>query len=63
MRTLFWISIAFIVYVYAGYPLLLAAWARCVRRRPRRSAGLNPQPDRDPVSRPARDHRRVGRLD
>jgi cellulose synthase/poly-beta-1,6-N-acetylglucosamine synthase-like glycosyltransferase len=44
MRTLFWISIAFIVYVYAGYPLLLAAWARCVRRQPRRSAGLTRWP-------------------
>lgn len=39
MRTLFWISIAFIVYVYAGYPLLLAAWARCVRRQPQMTAG------------------------
>src|SRR5688572_31386216 len=36
MRTLFWISIAVIGYVYAGYPLLLAACARLARRLPRR---------------------------
>ena len=36
MRVLFWISIAVIGYVYAGYPLLLAAWARLARRVPRR---------------------------
>jgi cellulose synthase/poly-beta-1,6-N-acetylglucosamine synthase-like glycosyltransferase len=35
MRTLFWISAAIVVYVYAGYPLLLAAWARIAQRRPR----------------------------
>ena len=38
MRTLFWISVAVIGYVYAGYPLLLAAWARLAERRPRRQA-------------------------
>jgi biofilm PGA synthesis N-glycosyltransferase PgaC len=38
MRTLFWISVAAIGYVYAGYPLLLAAWARLVRRHVRRPA-------------------------
>lgn len=38
MRTLFWISIAAIGYVYAGYPLLLAAWARLVHRQARRRA-------------------------
>ena len=38
MRGLFWISIVVIGYVYAGYPLLLAAWARLVRRQPRRPA-------------------------
>jgi len=36
MRTIFWLSIATIAYVYVGYPLLLAAWARFVRRSPRR---------------------------
>ena len=38
MRTLFWISLALIAYVYVGYPALLAAWsrlrARTVRRAP-----------------------------
>ena len=28
MKTLFWISATTILYVYAGYPLLLALWAR-----------------------------------
>ena len=36
MRTIFWLSVATIAYVYVGYPLLLAAWARLVRRHPRR---------------------------
>ena len=38
MRGLFWISLGLIGYVYAGYPLLLALWARVVRRQPRRPA-------------------------
>ena len=38
MRTLFWTSIGTVVYVYAGYPLLLAVWARVVRRRPHKAA-------------------------
>jgi cellulose synthase/poly-beta-1,6-N-acetylglucosamine synthase-like glycosyltransferase len=33
MRALFWISAAVVAYVYAGYPLLLAAWARMTPRR------------------------------
>ena len=37
MEALFWISIAVITYVYAGYPLLLAAWARLARRVPQAS--------------------------
>lgn len=36
MRTIFWLSIVTIAYVYVGYPLLLAAWARVARRGPRR---------------------------
>jgi cellulose synthase/poly-beta-1,6-N-acetylglucosamine synthase-like glycosyltransferase len=28
METLFWLSIAFVAYVYAGYPVLLTLWAR-----------------------------------
>src|SRR5438874_2243879 len=35
MDTLFWLSVTVVLYVYAGYPLLLAAWARTVDRRPR----------------------------
>jgi poly-beta-1,6-N-acetyl-D-glucosamine synthase len=35
MNTLFWLSVTVVLYVYAGYPLLLAAWARVVDRRPR----------------------------
>jgi poly-beta-1,6-N-acetyl-D-glucosamine synthase len=34
MHTLFWLSVIVVLYVYAGYPLLLAAWARVVDRRP-----------------------------
>lgn len=36
MEALFWISFAVIGYVYIGYPLLLAAWARLARRTPRK---------------------------
>ncbi len=36
MRVLFWISAAIVAYVYAGYPALLALWARIADRRPRR---------------------------
>jgi biofilm PGA synthesis N-glycosyltransferase PgaC len=38
MLVLFWISAAVVLYVYAGYPVLLALWARAVDRRPRRAA-------------------------
>lgn len=33
MELLFWLSVATIVYVYAGYPALLGVWSRIVRRR------------------------------
>lgn len=36
MALAFWISAAIVLYVYAGYPCLLAAWARFADRRPRR---------------------------
>lgn len=36
MTLLFWISTAIVLYVYAGYPCLLAAWARVADRPPRR---------------------------
>jgi cellulose synthase/poly-beta-1,6-N-acetylglucosamine synthase-like glycosyltransferase len=35
MDTLFWLSVTVVLYVYVGYPLLLAAWARTVDRKPR----------------------------
>jgi biofilm PGA synthesis N-glycosyltransferase PgaC len=44
MRTLFWVSAAIVVYVYAGYPLLLAAWARLAQRRPRKADGATKWP-------------------
>jgi len=37
MRALFWISAVLVAYVYAGYPVLLAMWARAADRRPRRA--------------------------
>ncbi|HTI38128.1 MAG TPA: glycosyltransferase [Vicinamibacterales bacterium] len=37
MTTVFWISTALVLYVYAGYPTLVAAWARLVDRQPRRA--------------------------
>jgi cellulose synthase/poly-beta-1,6-N-acetylglucosamine synthase-like glycosyltransferase len=33
VRWLFWLSALYVVYVYAGYPLLLMAWAKLARRR------------------------------
>jgi poly-beta-1,6-N-acetyl-D-glucosamine synthase len=45
MRALFWLSAALIAYVYAGYPLLLAAWAQIARTRaPRAALGADPCP-------------------
>jgi cellulose synthase/poly-beta-1,6-N-acetylglucosamine synthase-like glycosyltransferase len=35
MESVFWGSVAFIAYVYVGYPLMLAAYTRLVRRQPR----------------------------
>ena len=40
MRAAFWIAAALVAYVYAGYPLLLAAWAR-IRPRPIRLATIS----------------------
>jgi cellulose synthase/poly-beta-1,6-N-acetylglucosamine synthase-like glycosyltransferase len=37
METLFWSSIAFVLYVYAGYPLILGVWAAATRRLSRRA--------------------------
>ena len=33
MEALFWTSVGFVLYVYAGYPLVLALWAKLVSRR------------------------------
>lgn len=46
METLFWISALVIGYVYAGYPLLLAVWARIAGRPARKRAldGSRPWP-------------------
>ena len=37
MAKLFWLSVAFVAYVYVGYPLLLAGWSRLAGRGVRRS--------------------------
>src|SRR5688572_8144166 len=44
MRTIFWASVVVIVYVYVGYPLLLAVWARLARRRRQTVAGVSSWP-------------------
>jgi len=47
MKTVFWISVAFVLYVYAGYPALLAVWAAFTRRSERAgriSSGLREEP-------------------
>lgn len=38
MEILFWLSLAAVVYVYVGYPLLAALWSRLVRRPVERGA-------------------------
>lgn len=43
METLFWVSLVIVAYVYAGYPLLVAGWARVVRRVPRRASANSPR--------------------
>src|SRR3954453_74251 len=34
-QLIFWSSVLFILYTYAGYPLLLCVWRRLARPRPR----------------------------
>jgi biofilm PGA synthesis N-glycosyltransferase PgaC len=46
MEVVFWVSCAFVAYVYVGYPLLLVVWAR-VRPRPFAARASGPLP---PVS-------------
>ena len=36
MKAIFWTSVLLVAYVYVGYPLLLAAWARLCNRAPRK---------------------------
>ena len=40
MSMVFWVSIATLIYIYAGYPLLVWVLARCFGREPRRGAML-----------------------
>jgi cellulose synthase/poly-beta-1,6-N-acetylglucosamine synthase-like glycosyltransferase len=40
MKPLFWFSVIVVLYVYFGYPLLVAAWAR-LARRPRHKRGFS----------------------
>jgi poly-beta-1,6-N-acetyl-D-glucosamine synthase len=42
LEFLFWYSAACVLYVYAGYPLVLAAVAALCRRAPRRQPGFKP---------------------
>jgi poly-beta-1,6-N-acetyl-D-glucosamine synthase len=42
MELVFWIALGFVLYVYAGYPLVLAIWARLRPRHWRRAVGLTP---------------------
>ena len=37
-KLVFWLSFLFVLYVYAGYPLLLAVWRRVARRPVRKNA-------------------------
>lgn len=43
MESLFWVSVVVVLYVYAGYPLMLAAWARLRGQQPRRRAARAPR--------------------
>ena len=44
METLFWAAALIVVYVYAGYPLLLAAWVRLAPRPVARRPAAAPRP-------------------
>jgi poly-beta-1,6-N-acetyl-D-glucosamine synthase len=46
MESVFWVSVAFVAYVYVGYPLLLAVYTRLARRPPASSL-LAPAQRRD----------------
>jgi biofilm PGA synthesis N-glycosyltransferase PgaC len=45
MRPLFWLSALMIGYVYVGYPVLLAVWARITRRKGREGQDRRDGPD------------------
>lgn len=61
METLFWSSAVAIGYVYAGYPLLLAAWAR-LAPRPARAAGVDAPRDWPAISIIVAARNEAGRL-
>ena len=42
MKTVFWLSVAVVVYVYAGYPLFLGMWAAARRRFARHRNAVGP---------------------
>jgi biofilm PGA synthesis N-glycosyltransferase PgaC len=66
MEILFWSSVALIFYVYAGYPVLLAIWARLVRnpRVDEAEDGTNPLPGVSVIVAARNEaHRLPGRLD
>ncbi len=42
MRTAFWLALALVLYVYAGYPLAIGVWARLRGRQWRRSSAFLP---------------------
>ena len=50
MEALFWVSIGFVLYVYAGYPLVLAVWS-AIRRRQRGPARQTRHGGRRPSAR------------
>src|SRR3954465_2901164 len=43
MTLAFWLSVAFVLYAYVGYPALLAVWARARRGVRRQASGIRSQ--------------------
>ena len=52
MKWVFWVSALIVAYVYAGYPLVLAAWAPLATWRRERAARRRPAPPPAPVMPP-----------
>jgi biofilm PGA synthesis N-glycosyltransferase PgaC len=61
MELLFWVSVAFVVYVYVGYPVLLAIWSRVATRPVRTGLPLDGR-DFPTVSIVVAAHNESGRL-